>query len=476
MITNSYFNGQQTNQLTRSYGVKSVNWANVRKWFFAGAAAATAITGGVAAIHKICKDCRKRRDDVRKEEARLKEKAEDREYQERQEKERRDYQEVQKKENREYQQQVDKERREFYARQRMEEHQARAEEREKNRQFKYAMKQFGVHSPIQPTPAKRETGVELGQKEVPNVEEMRLIGSVIHSGERGIIFGATGQCKSILAWDFGINLALGESCCLFPSIPTKHAPIQVYILDGEMNDANVLTRYSKELLSRLSNLHRISNIEPGYENLIAQVKNIVENIKNREVVIIIDNLTALCPNATAKQVSLLYNALKSIGEQANARGTKVTEIVVAHERKNRSCRNLQDISIDNMYGTSYMGDFADFAIGIAETADPAIKRIKVVKTRLEADYENVIIARKEAKPYLHLEFVKETSEEEALTMNVNNLLPEHLQQGDITLEVAMKMKALYKPGVNGHGLNAIGRKFGVSGTAVKKAFRRYNLL
>lgn len=465
MEINSYFNGQQTNQLTRSYGAKSVNWTNVGKWIFVGTATAGTLMSGVALVHKICKDRRKRKDDAKKVANRLKEKAEDRAYQEAQKRERwkHDHDEW-------------KCRQGYYENQRKIERNARAEEREKNRQFKYAMKQHGVHSPIQPTPAKRETGVELGQKEVPNVEEMRLIGSVIHSGERGIIFGATGQCKSILAWELGINLALGESCCLFPSIPTKHAPIQVYILDGEMNDANVLTRYSKELLSRLSNLHRISNIEPGYENLIAQVKNIVENIKDREVVIIIDNLTALCPNATAKQVSLLYNALKSIGEQANARGTKVTEIVVAHERKNRSCRNLQDISIDNMYGTSYMGDFADFAIGIAETADPAIKRIKVVKTRLEADYENVIIARKEAKPYLHLEFVKETSVEEALTMNVNNLLPEHLQQGDITLEVAMKMKALYKPGVNGHGLNAIGRKFGVSGTAVKKAFRRYNLL
>jgi len=383
---------------------------------------------------------------------------------------------AEKAEDREYRKQQELERREYYAQQRERERQTRAEEREQNRQHQLAMKAMSIHSPIQPAPIKSETLAEIGQQEIPSAEALRIVGDVIHSGERGIIFGATGQCKSVLAWQIGIYLALGKSCNLFPNIPTKHAPMPVYIFDGEMSKVNVASRYPKEFVPALQNVHWLPGAAIGYEHLIFQVKNIVNNTHTPECAIIIDNLMSICPMPTAKQICVLYDALKNIGEQADARGTKVTMLIVAHERKNKHYESLREIVIEDMYGSSYTGNFADFAIGIANTKDKDVKRIKVVKVRLEKDHENIIIARKETTPYLHLDYIKEVSEEEALTLEVNDLQPKYLRPGDITLEVAKQMRAMYKRGVKGFGLNAIGLKFGVSGTAVQNAFKRYNLL
>jgi len=474
-LSNNYV-GRSTNQLTRSHEAKSVNGSNVRGWIFAGVAVVTAITGGVATYHRISKDRLKREDDAKKEKSRKEEELEKRAYQEKREKDHRDYQEAQTKEKREYLHQQELERREFYTQWREKESQRRMEAAETSRKFKLEMKKLGVSASVQPAPAKCESMTEFSQREHTSIEELRIVGNVIHSGERGIIFGGTGQCKSFLIWQIGIDLASGKSNVLFPTNPTTNAPMPVYILDGEMSDEDINDRYPQKVLAALPNLHRLTKIKTGTISLINEVRSIAERTQDPECAIIIDNLNSLCHQATAKQIGELYDALKVIGEEAKERGTKITMIIVTHERKHNDGASLRLLSIDDIYGSSFSGDFAEFAIGIAPTKVEEVKRIKVVKARKRPKGKDVILARLIETPYKKFEYLQEVPEEEAIAMDAEDIQPRSLRQGDITLAVAKQMKALYRRGEKGRGWKAVGKKFGVSGTAVKNALKRNNLL
>jgi len=455
-------------KLTRSNGAKSKN--NILPWLFAGAAVVGAITRAGSLIYRIRKDKRKREDEAEKEKQRQIEAEQRRREEEEKEKRKRE----EKEKDRKWKEQQDKERREFNAEQRQKEWQARAAERAQNQQFRLDMKRLGVQESTQPTICGSESLADLGTRDIPSPEELRLIGPVIHSGERGVIFGASGQGKSVLAWQIGVNLALGESCCLFPHVNAHHAPMQVHIFDGELSSVDVLGRYPKEFIQQLHNIKRVSCHAIGYKSLICQVKSVVNKIYDQECAIIVDNLFYICPGITAKQISGLYDAMKAIGEEASLRGTKVTMIIVVHNSKETGY-DKQEISIDDMCGSSYIGNFANFAIGIAATADDDIKRIQVVKMRMEQSYKNVIIARKVSVPYVHMEYVNDLPKGQALAEYSGILRSASSAKDGITLEVAQQMWAMYKPGEKGYGYETIGKKFGVSGTAVRKAFKRHRL-
>lgn len=465
------------NPLTSSNEAKSTeNQSDVKKWIEIGISAITTITSVIALCHRIKRNHQQDEDTKKREQDRKQEKLEDRTYQEQQKQKDREYQEAQRKENRAYNHQEWERRQEHYEKQRDEERRANAEEREKTRQFKLTRMQLRLNSSIPPIPAQSQSMADFCQQEIPLVDELRLVGNVIHSGERGVIFGGTGQCKSFLVWQIGIDLALGQSSRIFPTEPSMNKPMPVHILDGEMSDVDISNRYPHELLERLSNLHRVTKIPTGVESLIEEVNKIACDTHETECVIIIDNLNSLCHNATSKQIGKLYNALKVIGEQANEKGTRITMIVVVHERKHNDGKYLRLMNTDDIYGSSFFGDFAEFIIGIAPTKAEDVKRIRVVKSRKIAKKQGVILARLVDKPYMSFDYLQEISEEEAIAKEAEDFHPTNLQTGDITVEVAKQMNVLHKHGVKGCGWDAVGRQFGVSGTAVKKALKRYKLL
>ena len=206
----------------------------------------------------------------------------------------------------------------------------------------------------------------LRKKDIPDIQELRLWGEV-DAGDICLFTGATNMGKSIVAMQAAIDIAYGRPSSLFPRQPVCGMPNDVYIYDAEQRLEQIKNRYfANEKVVYPSNITRYpssndnaTNLEVVYNTM---EKTVLEATTN--ITWIIDNLTILIKNNTAAQVSDFLDRMKGLRSQMRAKGLYLTVIIVTHTNDKYTKENINPIKESNIYGSSFLSDFADSIIGI----------------------------------------------------------------------------------------------------------------
>ncbi|MCQ2267850.1 MAG: AAA family ATPase [Bacteroidaceae bacterium] len=240
-----------------------------------------------------------------------------------------------------------------------------------------------------------------------------LVGNLIRSGERVVLFSFTGQGKSILAMQWAIELASGVKSSIQPSNDetqlTRKQLVVVY--DAEQEADDLYLRYGKRGYVFPENLTHIGGFTfSSSEELLLDIKTRVSGFGS-DGVIIIDNITAICPSFSAERAREFYCGLKAIQAEAQNRSITITFIIVGHTTKSQDWQALTE---SDLAGSVNLSNFATSIFALGPTKWPDTKLLKQLKGRKVGTKSTVSILQIQEEPYLHFEYLREEDEAAAL--------------------------------------------------------------
>lgn len=256
------------------------------------------------------------------------------------------------------------------------------------------------------------TGVrfsDIGEMAIPDIQDLRLCGE-IYAGDICVLTGATNIGKSIAVMQMAIDIASSRPSSLFPYLPVCNIPNDVFIFDAEQRLSQVKNRYfSSDKVVYPSNIKRFPEKDEVVTNLDV-VYNTMEktiNTASRSVTWIIDNHTILIKKNTPAQVSDFYEKVKGLCSQMRSKGLYLTVIIVAHTNDKYNKEDIRPIKESNIYGSSFLADFADSIIGIhrSEQNDKTDKHpyVQILKTRTDCAYDG-FLTKRISRPYAMLKY------------------------------------------------------------------------
>jgi archaellum biogenesis ATPase FlaH len=261
-----------------------------------------------------------------------------------------------------------------------------------------------------PTMGKGDVFDSLRKKDIPDLQDLRLLGE-IYAGDICVFTGPTNMGKSIIAMQAAIDIAYGRPSSLFPHLPVCGMPTDVLIYDAEQRLEQIKNRYfSNEKVSYPSNITRYpscdddnaANLETVYNTFEKAVQEATKNIAG-----FIDNLTILIKNNTPAQVSEFLDRIKGLRNQMRAKGLYLTMIIVTHTNDKYTKEDIKPIKESNIYGSSFLSDFADSIIGIhrSEEADTTDEHpyIQIIKKRAVCLYDG-FKTKRVSRPYAMLKY------------------------------------------------------------------------
>jgi len=215
-----------------------------------------------------------------------------------------------------------------------------------------------------------------------------LFNSLIYEGDTTIVFAETGAGKSMLAVQFGEDIARNET---------------VVYVDCELSDMQFYSRYVAKDGTRYQFSNNLLRIEidslvespAGMNEETHLIKSLEDTvISTGAKVVIIDNLTFL-KNDTEKAAEAL-SVMRELKKLKMKHG--LTVVVLAHTPKKPNTRPL---TINDLAGSRHLANACDamFAIGIG-TTDPAIRYLRQFKSRYDEiiyTSENVIVYQLERR-------------------------------------------------------------------------------
>lgn len=169
-------------------------------------------------------------------------------------------------------------------------------------------------------------------------DDDQLIGKLISVGDTVVIYGDSGVGKSTFTYQLALSIARGESCSVIPEQYKTTKDIlqqQVLYYDFEHKEKDLYRIFGDEDLSECNRFNLV--FPPEIKDLkgwIIDVKDrLTTEIKN-DVVVFLDNITCINPNADTNTVKdFIREQLGSVQKEGEARGQRITFIIVFHTNK-----------------------------------------------------------------------------------------------------------------------------------------------
>lgn len=256
-----------------------------------------------------------------------------------------------------------------------------------------------LHELLQPIVVADRTCNDFSNVEKPKV----LVDGLIYRGEKTLLFSPANSGKTIYAFQVAIETA------------KKYPNCKVVYFNQEMSDNQINNRLYPEGVD-IPNDYYPSNLilKPSQMNSEAFVKNLLDSIpqNNGEILVILDNITHLCPKQQSNDATDLVNKLTLITQNAKIkRNVTVTSLIVAHTVKGH-CELLSERDF-NGKSTIYGLVDAAFAIGTTRDENKYIVKLKQRNEKFSAKHLYIYEIKKgnQEKPYLHMELTAEAEAE-----------------------------------------------------------------
>lgn len=271
--------------------------------------------------------------------------------------------------------------------------------------------------PNQLPPSKMETLNETIQKcKSSNYGISTMEGGFIRYGGINLIFSPTGEGKSILVMQMGIEIATGKASQLVSEDHSLHPPMAVVVYDEEQDEDDIVDRYGKNGQTYPNNLHRKESCMFDDDNVLTEDISKTIGSFESDVCVIIDNLTSIIPTLSSNKVRKFYKRLKQIQKNAKDQGRRITFIVVAHTIKGYSDK----FTLKDLAGSANISNFLNNAIVLIPTKyGEQMKMLKLLKNRNNLKGDGIIL-KIVPSPYIHFEYQR--------TAIVEDAAPEHIQK------------------------------------------------
>ncbi len=281
----------------------------------------------------------------------------------------------------------------------------------------------------------------------------KLFGSWFHENEIGLLMGDTNVGKTVLANDIafandcGCNFWRGTMC-------EAAGEKNIVFYDLENSKQQFAARY----VNKGFVLNNITRVELNQRNVgLLSGEEFLEDMESRidslhQNLFIVDNLSYLLNCASAKESIVFMKQLKSLKEM----NPNVSILLVAHTKKRSMAKPLDQ---NDLYGSKFLMNFVDsaFALG-ASVKDSSTRYLKQIKTRNSEKYNLVAELEMEGSPYLHLELVDWTPEEE-------HLKPSRSREKVIVGALAERILELAE---EGYSLREIAKETGISKSSIQR--------
>ena len=226
-------------------------------------------------------------------------------------------------------------------------------------------------------------------------------------------------------------------------------------------------------IDTLSNITRISNCQfNSPEEVISIIRKEVETW-NENGTVIIDNITSCFSLQSAEKIRRFYGELRNIQNSFKGEGKQLSYIILTHESKNATKLNLKSIQ-----GSGNIGNFATTVFALGQSAlGEDLRYLKVLKARRGPKPKNVYLLKLKKEPYLHFEYQREISEEEALSKSSAVIDDNGCKKTAVTPSVVLKLteeqiKKIKKLRADGMSVNSLSKTFGGNPNTINKYLRK----
>lgn len=327
----------------------------------------------------------------------------------------------------------------------------------------------------------------LKQKHSKNKKKI-LAGGLVRRNGINVLVSNTGNGKSILSDQIGIETAGCFSTALVDNACSPGYPIDTLLFDAELEDDDIAERYGKFGYQYPENFKRIANC--WYDNedeLLNYLENDMQFV-SLEKFYIFDNLASLLPSLSGGRMRYFFKRLKTLKKKASERSVNITFLIVVHTIKD--CSRM--LSLKDIAGSANISNFVDRVIALLPTKyDERTKVIFALKARDVIKGEAIVVKLID-EPYLHFVYKGRTDVSNAVSTEEINQMNEALNEEDenapsapllpvisvrkekglhVPPDIVKEMAEWYKKGVSGHGLQStikefdkkyqVGEKFGL---------------
>ena len=252
--------------------------------------------------------------------------------------------------------------------------------------------------------------------QVPNIQDLRLCGGIIFAGDICVLVGPTNIGKSIVATQIAIDIARARSSSMFPDMFVCGMPNDVYLYDAEQRLEQVKDRYfSNDQAEYPANIVRYPSKDEENPANLELVFNTMEKTVHgatKSVTWELDNMTFLCRHNTPAQIAQFLDKVNGLRKQMREKGLYFTLILVAHTNDSYNKEFIRPIKERDIYGSSFLPDFADSIIGIHRSSkdDTEDKHpyIQIIKSRVECNFPG-FLTQKVSRPYVMLKYADKLS-------------------------------------------------------------------
>ena len=290
--------------------------------------------------------------------------------------------------------------------------------------------------------------------------------NILHNNGVNWLTSRSGQGKSIIAAQLGIEAATGGVSLLVPhGNGTAFEPIQVFWYDVELDDDDIYRRYFQHDFTFPESFKRVTDCGfPNESMLLEDIKARVMT-NNKDCAVIIDNLTSIVPTIQPAKMNEFHHGLKQIQKEAKQMCFSVTFLVVVHTKSGEMWEQITD---NTFAGSVQVARCATSLTAIEPTriADD-IKIVKNIKDRKNAKDPMVSLVKLVEAPYLHYEYLEDAKEMDVLAQKpkaVRKAAPKKTNKKQkVSKEDVKRIKEMKAEGI---AVEDIAKKFNVSGKTI----------
>ena len=289
-------------------------------------------------------------------------------------------------------------------------------------------------------------------------EFIPIVGEPITAGGIYVIFGPTGYGKSALVTQMGIEAAEGKATELFPNSQACR-PQKVIYLDSELNDDDITSRYGNYYYEFPEGLVRYEISFDTSEQFSDCLDQLVSN-ESGDSVVIVDNLTTICPALNGEKVKEFFRRLKITQLNARNRGVNLTVVLVGHTTK--GCTN-DSVGLKDLTGSYNLSAMATAVFSVKPVPDKLnLIEFEILKSRRKNSGASSFLLERVEEPYLHFRYYEEVLENDTQSLNDDSKVDSY--------DDVAEMVHMHEQGIS---LRDIGDEFKISHTTVSRKIKAF---
>lgn len=311
---------------------------------------------------------------------------------------------------------------------------------------------------------------EIGRSEAPDT--IPLMSDFFYSGDIAVLFSITNSGKTMMGLQIAKDLAEGSVSLIVPESPR---PKKQYVLyyNFEMREEQLHKRYfgyaPDAVYPENLKIHFCKSSITTIDKLLEDIAVKAESFTS-DTTIFIDTIKDVCPVFYAKESDRVIDSLRTICDNAKeTNGVRITFVLLGQANKKKP---WDPIELDDLSGSFNLAGLADSVFAIGNTnMGKSVRMLKMLKGRNDGIRDLVILLKTVVNPYLHMEYVNEVEEADALPKppkakkgKEKPAVPKadevKVNPTNIPDEILKEICAFYQKGVPGHGAKQVVKKFG----------------